>query len=81
MVIIGYKHCEGDPQLNCTLFTHITPGFSLQLKLLMMLSIPVLCCAGLIYGAEAHLVANLTLNGKYHLVVFGEHFSARQLQS
>ena len=38
------------------------------------------CCTGLIYGAEAHLVANLTLNGKYHLVVFGEHFSAGQLQ-
>ena len=31
---------------------------------------------GLIYGAEAHLVANLTLNGRYHLVVFGEPFSA-----
>ncbi|CAK0782928.1 hypothetical protein CVIRNUC_006123 [Coccomyxa viridis] len=26
---------------------------------------------GLIYGAEAHLVTNLTVNGRYHLVVFG----------
>ena len=39
------------------------------------------CCTGLIYGAEAHLVANLTLNGKYHLVVFGEHFATKQLHS
>ena len=38
-----------------------------------------MCCAGLIYGAEAHLVANLTLNGKYHLVVFGEQLSVRLL--
>ena len=30
------------------------------------------CCAGLYYGAEAHLVTNLTISGKSHLVVFGE---------
>ena len=30
------------------------------------------CCSGLYYGAEAHLVTNLTVNGKYHLVVFGK---------
>lgn len=33
----------------------------------------VLCHTGLIYGAEAHLVTNLTVNGRYHLVVFGKH--------
>ena len=29
------------------------------------------CCAGLYYGAEAHLVANMSINGKYHTIVFG----------
>ena len=29
------------------------------------------CCAGLYYGAEAHLVANMSVDGKYHTIVFG----------
>ena len=39
-----------------------------------VLTSSVLCHTGLIYGAEAHLVTNLTVNGQYHLVVFGKYF-------
>ena len=43
-------------------------------------SIPIChCCAGLYYGAEAHLVANMSVNGKYHTIVFGRQQASPDL--
>ena len=37
------------------------------------------CCAGLYYGAEAHLVANMSVDGKYHTIVFGRRQASPDL--